>query len=187
MYGGADYDHPEQNALVREHRGRFVSQSFVWNSGGDAPEYGRLRFVTLSRRPIRIRNVTFRPVEGELVGWRLESAWSGLGGEGVLCTTGEGVSQISRKVMVEPDTEYAVELEVRGGEGLRVELRNAAGGAERLEREGVAQGSGKPGYTRVRFVWRSGLAAGGEAELRLSTDSRRPVQVRHIRWEGRRS
>ena len=60
LYGGAQYDHREQNALVENFSGEFEQKKFRWNSGSDAPEQAELRFVTMSQKPIQVRNVVFQ-------------------------------------------------------------------------------------------------------------------------------
>ena len=60
LYGGAQYDHREQNALIEEFSGEFEQKEFRWNSGADAPEQAELRFVTMSQKPIQVSNVVFR-------------------------------------------------------------------------------------------------------------------------------
>ncbi|GEM_PF-4604230 len=59
LYGGAQYDHREQNALIEEFSGEFEQKEFRWNSGADAPEQAELRFVTMSQKPIQVSNVVF--------------------------------------------------------------------------------------------------------------------------------
>ena len=62
LFGGSDYDHKEQEAVVESFSGEFERKSFRWNSGADAPERADLRFETLSQRPIQVRDVRFRKV-----------------------------------------------------------------------------------------------------------------------------
>lgn len=59
LYGGAQYDHREQNTLVENFSGEFEQKEFRWNSGSDAPEQAELRFVTMSQKPIQVRKVVF--------------------------------------------------------------------------------------------------------------------------------
>jgi hypothetical protein len=57
FYAGPEYDHADQNLIVKEYRNSFTPVSFTCNSGADAPSAAFLRFATLSRDPIEIRNV----------------------------------------------------------------------------------------------------------------------------------
>jgi hypothetical protein len=62
LYNGPAYDHAEQNGIVREFRSSYQPVSFVWNSGTDAPPAAALRFATLSRVPVHVRNIRFARV-----------------------------------------------------------------------------------------------------------------------------
>ena len=63
LYNGPAYDHVEQNGIVREFSSSYERVSFVWNSGTDAPPAAALRFATLSRVPVHVRNIRFARVD----------------------------------------------------------------------------------------------------------------------------
>jgi hypothetical protein len=59
LFAGDTYDQPEQNSFYRELGRDWTSYKARWNSGANAPHDAWLRFVTVSRNPIEIRNVSF--------------------------------------------------------------------------------------------------------------------------------
>ncbi len=184
LYGGAAYDHPEQNGVLRLHTGVYEPVRFRWNSGPDAPAGTRLRFATLARRPLRIRNVRFTGGDGTLEDWRKERVETGFDGEAVLCIGGVGVSLLSREVAIEKNTEYLVEFDVRGPAGRARALRiDLFGGSDydHKEQEAVVESfSGE--FERKSFRWNSGADAPERANLRFETLSQKPIQVRDVRF-----
>jgi hypothetical protein len=59
LFAGPHYDQPEQNSFYHELGRGWTTYKARWNSGPNAPHEVWLRFVTVSRNPIEIRNVTF--------------------------------------------------------------------------------------------------------------------------------
>ncbi len=184
LYGGGGYDHAEQNGVVRRHTGVYQPVRFSWNSGADAPPGPRLRFASLARRPLRVRNVKVTGGEGEWAGWTMDKVRQGLGQEAVVCTPEGGVSVLARGVTLEKSTDYLVNFEVRGPAGpaqsLSVDLYAGAGYDHReqntlLERYGEA-------FEQKEFRWNSGADAPERAELRFATLSQKPIQVRNVRF-----
>jgi len=59
LFAGPLYDDPEQNSFYRNLSREWTPCKARWNSGPNAPHDAWLRFVTVSRNPIEIRDVNF--------------------------------------------------------------------------------------------------------------------------------
>lgn len=62
LYAGPSYDHNEQNSMFNAIGKTFGHFTADWNSGPDAPRDALLRFVTVSTRPIQVKNIVFRKI-----------------------------------------------------------------------------------------------------------------------------
>ena len=182
LYGGAAYDHPEQNGVLRLHTGAYEPMQFTWNSGPDAPAGTRLRFATLARRPLRIRKVRINGLDESWAGWTLDNVRKGVGQEAVLCTEGVGVSVLSKEFAMEKNTDYVVTFEVRGPVGkaqfLNIDLYAKPGYDHKEQNRMLERFSGT--FERKEFQLNSGPDAPERAELRFATLSQKPIQVRNV-------
>ena len=184
LYGGGGYDHAEQNGVLRRHTGAYQPVKFTWNSGSDAPMGTRLRFASLARRPLRVRNVRFTGGDGAWAGWTMDNVRQGLGQDAVVCTPEGGVSVLAQGVALEKNTEYVVNFEVRGPAGkaqtLSIDLY-AGAGYDHSEQNGLIE-SFSGVFEPKEFQWNSGPDAPERAELRFATLSQKPMQVRNVRF-----
>jgi hypothetical protein len=184
LYGGPAYDHPEQNGVLRSFSGAYEPVRFTWNSGPDAPPTAQLRFATLARRPLRVRNVRITGGEEVWAGWTLDNVRQGPGQEAILCTHGSGVSVLAQPITLEKNTDYIVKFEVRGpadpspSRFLSVDLY-AHPGYDNAEQNRLLERFPEKFEAR-QFRLNSGPDAPPRAELRFATLSQKPIQVRRV-------
>jgi 4-amino-4-deoxy-L-arabinose transferase-like glycosyltransferase len=184
LYAGPGYDHPEQNGIIRTHTGAYQPVSFTWNSGPDAPPTARLRFASLARRPLRVRNVRITGIPEAWAGWTLDNVRKGVAQEAVLCTPGVGVSVLSQPVALEKNTAYLVSFEVRGPVGkaqaLSVDLYALPGYDQSEQNRLLPTYSGQ--FEAKEFLINAGPHAPPRAELRFATLSQKPIQIRRVQF-----
>jgi len=185
LYAEGGYDHAEQNGVLRRHTGAYQPVKFTWNSGNDAPAGARLRFASLARRPLRVRNVRFMGGDGAWAGWTMDKVRQGLGQDAVVCSQEGGVSVLAQGVTLEKNTEYVVNFEVRGPVGkaqtLSIDLYAVPGYDHREQNALLESFSGV--FEQKEFRWNSGPDAPERAELRFATLSQKPMQVRNVRFQ----
>ncbi|GEM_PF-5394538 len=98
--------------------------------------------------------------------------------EGILVSDGKQVSVMEHDVVVEPEREYTVLLDVQGEagstEGLRVEF--AGQSAEWRKHNG--------NYQPAKFIWKTGAETPVGVRLRFSSMARRPLRLRKVQFSG---